>query len=139
MARLTLYFCDLCKEPKTTELGYTILISKKGKATRGNSKATNGDICEECFTALSATIEQEIEPTLPQAGRQSTRREKVKAPALPLSNDNEDGFSVIPSNLTDARRRELNKEDSDKCRHSTGFTMEDGSPHCKDCGERVVI
>ena len=138
MARLTLYFCDLCNEPSSTELEYKVALTKiDEKATRkGKSKYRDGEICIKCYESLVGNLEREA--TLPQAGSPPTRSEKKSSPAHSMPIDN-DGVTRTPSSMTDERRAELNRKQSEECQHSTGFTMDDGSPRCKDCKELVKI
>lgn len=153
MARLTFNVCDLCVEYYENTLDYEIILEHKDE---GNKQT--GDICRKCYEALASKLKQEIKPTIPLAGLKSPRSDGKKSPA-PLLNaigivsqpgqmqtghydsiqDTGDGISFVPSNLTDAKRREMNRQKSDVCQHSTGFTMEDDGPHCKDCGEKVKI
>jgi hypothetical protein len=146
MARLTLYFCDLCNEPSNSELQYKIALSLRGEQnTRGTtrekthktkSKYRDGEICIKCYESLVGNLEREA--TLPQAGAPPTRSEKKSSPARSMPTD-DDGINVVPSAMTDERRRQINNEQGAECRHSTGFTMEDGMPHCKDCKEKVIL
>ena len=137
MARLTLYFCDLCKEPLDQELEYQVVLSwKKEKATRGikkNSKTKSGDICLRCYEALVGRLEQEAKPVIPTARERvipiapPTPSDKTKPP-VPILNavaitdnggetlgksegvtylDDDKEMQIVPSKFTDERRREI--------------------------------
>jgi len=138
MARLTLYFCDLCKQPRPQELEYKINIGLKKATSRKNPSGVGGDICFACYETLSANIKAEVDPSSPVPYKLPEKT--VQAFSFPGNGvDTGDGINIVPSNLTDARRREMNKEQNDRCSHSTGFTMTDGGPVCKDCGEKVNL
>jgi hypothetical protein len=166
MARLTLYFCDLCKQPLDQELEYKIDLSwKKEKHTRGmgtkqDSKRKSGDICAACYEALVMRLEQEAKPTIPMARTLFTQSKPKVPPARRSLNaigivdeglipgkseavayvDGDEEMQVVPSNFDDERRRAVIKElNKAGCRHESGFSMEDDGPHCKDCKEKVKI
>jgi len=106
------------------------------------SKAGIGDICEKCFDSLRARLEEEVDILSLLKGKV----EKPKAPKETNSDrviggivGDDDGIAMVPSKLTPSKVRELNRSKSEGCDHSTGFSMEDDGPHCKDCGEKVRL
>lgn len=139
MTQLTLYFCSLCKEPRQKDLEYEIRIFKKGAATSGMSKGGIGDICEKCYGALTAKLEEKID--LFSLLKDRTDKKVLNKDSKDDDKDNkdDDGIAIIPSSLTPNKVRELNRSKSEECEHSTGFSMEDDGPHCKDCGEKVFL
>jgi len=136
MARLTLYFCDLCSNSQSTPLKYGLSLSIKG--TRGLLK--KGDLCEGCYGSLVKNIE--CEPQAPQANpiipfNKSSRTSKDAATDIPL-NDTELGLSKPALSIKDIRKINAEAPD-DKCNHSNGFTMSEDGPLCKKCEEKVTI
>lgn len=159
MARLTLYFCDLCNEPSKQELEFEINLSwkheKSLRTAKGkNTKNKKGDICQRCYNALVLKLEQEATPVLPKATTKNTPSEKENLPAPPPKKTSDsiigmdNGIPLLesevrrrPSNWNNERKRKILKEQLKQgCRHNNGYSMDDnGQFLCKDCRERVNI
>lgn len=154
MAKLTLYFCDLCGESSKKELEYKISLTwVKEKKCRERKDAGNysvqkhtktkskiGDICEECYKSLSKRLEQETEPVLPKVVR-STLGEKAKSPKPgeqiveksdaiqydgPPTDDLLDfELNHQPSAFTlEKKRKYLKQLAKQGCRHNNGYSMD---------------
>lgn len=135
MGSITVQFCDLCKRT-SNNLKWAIAFGHRDNMV---DATYTGYICDKCYIALTTKLKQIYNPLeVMPIENQSVSNNPFNVKVVPLSDDN-DGVAKVPSNFNRLQPTEEQIEESKKCRHPKGFTMdEDGNGIvCKDCKEKT--
>lgn len=141
----TIQICDTCKQPKDTDFRLS-LFRQEGKKQKGK---VSGDICSDCVDLISAAITASPSNPRPLGVAHKPVAAKIDRDAPPsLTGQIEnvlpplvsDGTYKVPSIMTKAKAREINKtrevEEVGKCKHEKK-TMEDTGVICRDCRQPI--
>lgn len=141
MGRLNIEYCDLCKEIGDRFDKEITLTNSYPHCYGDDAEKTTGNICADCYEALLSKLKKEFNPIEEKIAPKSKqpKRSKVQPKKSSVVAEDEDGISIVPSNMTNEHINKLKKEmESGPCRHNSGYSLgEDGATRCVDCNEKV--